>query len=71
MGVVSDEDISALLSFFSSARSVDFVDMTDNGIKFRMESERDILTVPFHRVRSLTSRVGDVIYPKPIHIKSK
>jgi len=45
--------------------------MTDNGIKFRMESERDILTIPFHRVRSLTSRVGDVIYPKPIHIKSK
>ena len=51
--------------------SVDFVNMTDNGIKFRMESERDVLTIPFHRVRSLTSRVGDVIYPKPIHIKSK
>ena len=50
---------------------VDFVNMTDNGIKFRMENERDILTVPFQRVRSLTSRVGDVIYPKPIHIKSK
>jgi len=49
---------------------VDFVDMTDNGIKFRMENERDILTVPFHRVRSLTSRVGDVIYPKAIHIKT-
>ena len=49
---------------------VDFVNMTDNGIKFRMENERDILTVPFHRVRSLTSRVGDVIYPKPIHIKT-
>ena len=49
---------------------VDFVDMTDNGIKFRMENERDILTVPFHRVRTLTSRVGDVIYPKAIHIKT-
>lgn len=49
---------------------VDFVDMTDNGIKFRMENERDILTVPFHRVRSLTSRMGDVIYPKAIHIKT-
>jgi len=48
---------------------VDFVNMTDNGIKFRMENERDILTVPFHRVRSLTSRMGDVIYPKAIHIK--
>ena len=49
---------------------VDFVNMTDNGIKFRMENERDILTVPFHRVRTLTSRVGDVIYPKAIHIKT-
>ena len=49
---------------------VDFVNMTDNGIKFRMENERDILTVPFHRVRSLTSRMGDVIYPKGIHIKT-
>ena len=49
---------------------VDFVNMTDNGIKFRMENERDILTVPFHRVRSLTSRMGDVIYPKAIHIKT-
>jgi hypothetical protein len=49
---------------------VDFVNMTDNGIKFRMENERNILTVPFHRVRSLTSRMGDVIYPKAIHIKT-
>ena len=49
---------------------VDFVNMTDNGIKFRMENERDILTVPFHRVRTMTSRVGDVIYPKAIHIKT-
>ena len=49
---------------------VDFVNMTDNGIKFRMENERDILTIPIHRVRSLTSRVGDVIYPKAIHIKT-
>tara|TARA_A100001037_G_C15113077_1_gene620004 strand:+ start:1013 stop:1993 length:981 start_codon:yes stop_codon:yes gene_type:complete len=48
---------------------VDFVDITESGIKFKMEGEADILTVPLHRVRSLTSRLGDVIYPKPIHPK--
>jgi hypothetical protein len=44
---------------------IDFVELTDNGVQFRLESEEDILTIPIHRVRSLTSRMGDVIYPKP------
>ena len=48
---------------------VDFVDVSDNGVQFRMDQEKDILTLPLHRVRSLTSRMGDVIYPKPIHLK--
>ena len=46
---------------------VDFVNVSENGIKFRMQDEKDILTLPLHRVRSLTSRMGDVIYPKPIN----
>ena len=46
---------------------VDFVKVSENGIKFRMQDEKDILTLPLHRVRSLTSRMGDVIYPKPIN----
>tara|TARA_Y100001934_G_C12283645_1_gene741223 strand:- start:122 stop:1126 length:1005 start_codon:yes stop_codon:yes gene_type:complete len=47
---------------------IDFVDVTNDGIQFRMKKENDILTLPFHRVRSLTSRMGDVIYPKQIHL---
>lgn len=45
---------------------IDFVLLNENGIKFRLESEQEILTLPIHRVRSLTSRMGDVIYPKSI-----
>ena len=50
---------------------VDFFDVSESGIKFRMEGEEEILTLPLHRVRSLTSRVGDVIYPKPINMKTQ
>ena len=49
---------------------VDFVDMTENGIKFRVKDEDEILTISSHRVRSLTSRMGDVIYPKSIQAES-
>jgi len=45
---------------------IDFFEVSESGIKFRMEGEDEILTLPLHRVRSLTSRIGDVIYPKPI-----
>ena len=48
---------------------VDFVNITDSGIQFRINTEKELLTMPFHRVRSLTSRMGDVIYPKHIHQK--
>lgn len=45
---------------------IDFVVLNENGIKFRLESEQEILTLPIHRVRTLTSRMGNVIYPKSI-----
>ena len=48
---------------------VDYLELSDNGLLFRMQEEDDILTLPIHRVRSLTSRMGDVIYPKPVHLK--
>ena len=48
---------------------VDYFNVSDNGIQFRMEDEDELLTLPLHRVRSLTSRMGDVIYPKPIQYK--
>ena len=50
---------------------VDFIDISDNGIKFRMDQEDDLLTMPIHRVRTLRSRMGDVIYPKPMHLMTK
>ena len=48
---------------------VDFVNMTESGIQFRIKSEQELLTMPLHKVQSLTSRMGDVIYPKHIHQK--
>ncbi len=48
---------------------VDFVNLTDSGIQFRIKSAADLLTIPLHRVRSLTSRMGELIYPK--HIRQK
>ena len=45
---------------------VDYFNVSDNGIQFRMEDEDELLTLPLHRVRTLTSRMGDVIYPKSI-----
>ena len=45
---------------------VDYIAMNINGIQFRLEGEKELLTIPNKRVRSLTSRMGDVIYPKAI-----
>ena len=41
----------------------------NSGIQFRIKSEAELLTIPLHRVRSLTSRMGELIYPK--HIRQK
>ena len=48
---------------------VDYISTSQNGIQFRMEGEKELLTIPSSRVRSLISRMGDVIYPKPIRTK--
>jgi len=44
---------------------VDFVSLNENGIRFLLKGEGELLTIPITRVKSLTSRLGDVIYPKP------
>ena len=49
---------------------VDYITMSQNGIQFRMEGEKELLTIPSRRVRSLISRMGDVIYPEPIRTKT-
>lgn len=69
-GIIPKTISDVLVMSSGESIMVDFVDLSDNGIKFRMEGEADILTVPLHRVRSLTSRMGDVIYPKPIYPKT-
>jgi len=43
---------------------IDFVNMNENGIRFRLKGEGELLTIPITRVKTLTSRSGDVIYPK-------
>ena len=48
---------------------IDFVGTNQNGIQFRLNDNEGLLTVPFSNVRSLTSRMGDVIYPEAIEFR--
>ena len=48
---------------------VDFIGTNQNGIQFRLLDNDGLLTVPFSNVRSLTSRMGDVIYPEAIEFR--
>ena len=50
---------------------VDFVGTNQNGIQFRLSNNDGLLTVPFNNVRSLTSRMGDVIYPEAIEFSKR
>ncbi len=43
---------------------IDFINMNENGIRFRLKGEGEFLTIPITRVKTLTSRLGDVIYPE-------
>ena len=48
---------------------VDFIGTNQNGIQFRLINNEGLLTIPFGNVRSLTSRMGDVIYPEAIEFR--
>ena len=48
---------------------VDFIGTNTNGIQFRLFDNDGLLTIPFDNVRSLTSRMGDVIYPEAIEFR--
>ena len=48
---------------------IDFVGTNQNGIQFRLNDNDGLITVPFSNVRSLTSRMGDVIYPEAIEFR--
>ena len=51
------------------ALEVDYVGTNQNGIQFRLNDSDGLLTIPFDNVRSLTSRMGDVIYPEAIEYR--
>ena len=70
-GIIPKTQFDELILVNGDRLFVDFVEISTNGLKFRMEKEEDVLTLPIHRVRTLTSRMGDVIYPKPIHLDLK
>ncbi len=65
-GIIPRTEWDELILLNGERLFVDYFTVSENGIQFRMEGEDNILTLPLHRVRSLTSRMGDVIYPKPI-----
>jgi hypothetical protein len=48
---------------------VDFIGTNTNGIQFKLLDNNGLLTIPFDNVRSLTSRMGDVIYPEAIEFR--
>ncbi len=51
------------------ALEVEYVGTNQNGRQFRLGDSEGLLTVPFDNVRSLTSRMGDVIYPEAIEYR--
>ena len=50
---------------------IDYVGSNKNGIQFNLIDNKGLLTIPFNRVRSLTSRMGDVIYPEALEYRKK
>ena len=68
-GFIPKTEWDVLLLVTGEQLYVDYFNVSNNGIQFRMEDEDELLTLPLHRVRTLTSRMGDVIYPKPIKYK--
>ena len=51
------------------ALEIDYIGTNQNGIQFRLNDSDGLLTIPFDNVRSLTSRMGDVIYPEAIEYR--
>ena len=51
------------------ALEVDYIGTNQNGIQFSLKDSDGLLTIPFDNVRSLTSRMGDVIYPEAIEYR--
>ena len=67
--IIPHTNLDQLVLKTGQSLKVDFVGINQNGIQFRLNENDGLLTVPFSNVRSLTSRMGDVIYPEAIEFR--
>ena len=67
--IIPHTNLDQLVLKTGQSLEVDFVGINQNGIQFRLNENDGLLTVPFSNVRSLTSRMGDVIYPEAIEFR--
>ena len=66
---ISRTENDQLILKSGQAYQIDYVGTNQNGIQFRLKDSDGLLTIPFDNVRSLTSRMGDVIYPEAIEYR--
>ena len=67
--IIPHTNLDQLVLKTGQSLEVDFVGTNQNGIQIRLNENDGLLTVPFSNVRSLTSRMGDVIYPESIEFR--
>ena len=67
--IIARTENDQLILKSGQAYQIDYVGTNQNGIQFRLKDGDALLTIPFDNVRSLTSRMGDVIYPEAIEYR--
>ena len=67
--IIARTENDQLILKSGQAYQIDYVGTNQNGIQFRLKDSDGLLTIPFENVRSLTSRMGDVIYPEAIEYR--
>ena len=67
--IIARTENDQLILKSGQAFQIDYVGTNQNGIQFRLKDSDGLLTIPFDNVRSLTSRMGDVIYPEAIEYR--
>ena len=67
--IISRTENDQLILKSGQEYKIDYVGTNQNGIQFRLKDSDGLLTIPFDNVRSLTSRMGDVIYPEAIEYR--
>ncbi|MBT6112265.1 MAG: hypothetical protein HOH03_01510, partial [Candidatus Marinimicrobia bacterium] len=65
-GIIPRTELDEIIFKSGQRMEVEFISLEEGGIQFKLSEAGDLLTVPKHRVESLTSRNGTVIYPEPI-----